>query len=230
MPPKAIFMKRILFILIFINTSFLCAQESKFGVTVGVNYPWQSKNGELVAAPNLSLFPNPVIGGQAGVFYERDFNKFLIRPQVLFYRSRGKYDFPNTNPIYTLDKVNLELLFGYEIIDKFSILAGPAYQFIIRNDFDTTGEDVRDNMNAINIPFGIKYEISDRLEASLMYNYTLESDEYQRPLLPYDGGFQSFILDDAKIDVISLNISFSVFTSKNSRNRRAKSGSRGCYF
>ena len=61
MPPKAIFMKRILFILIFINTSFLCAQESKFGVTVGVNYPWQSKNGELVAAPNLSLFPNPVI-------------------------------------------------------------------------------------------------------------------------------------------------------------------------
>ena len=223
-------MKRILFILIFLSAHGISAQESKFGLTLGVNYPWQSKNGELVAPPNLSYFPNPMLGGQAGVFYERNFKKFLIRPQFLFYRSRGDYDFPNSNPIYTLDKVNLELLFGYEVFEKFSVLAGPGYQIIVRNNFDVRGEDLRDNMSAINIPFGVKYVISKRLDVSLMYNYTLGSDGNQRPLLPYNRGLQSFNLDDAKIDVISLNFSFAVFTSKNRRNKRAKSGSRGCYF
>ncbi len=223
-------MKRILFILIFLSAYYVSAQESRFGLTLGVNYPLQSKNGELVAPPNLSFFPNPMLGGQAGIFYERNFKKFLIRPQVLFYRSRGDYDFPNSTPIYTLDKVNLELLFGYEVFDKFSILAGPGYQIIVRNDFDVRGEDLRDNMNAINIPFGVKYNISKRFDVSLMYNYTLGSDGYQRPLLPYNGSPESFYLDDAKIDVVSLNFSFAIFTSENMKSKRAKSGSRGCYF
>lgn len=205
------------------------AQTTKIGLSAGLNYPVQENNGELVGSVG-SFFPNPMVGYQGGVFLEHNFSRFLVRPQVMFYRSKGDYDFPNSSPVYTLDKVNFELLFGYEVIKNIAIMAGPAYQKILKNSFDYKGEDLSDSMRKTNILFGIKAQLSEKIEVSLIYDWTLDSTNGNRPLLNYDGEDVSFYMDDSRINILTLNFHYAIFTKTSSRNSRVRRGNRGCYF
>ncbi|WBL22139.1 outer membrane beta-barrel protein [Zunongwangia sp. HRR-M8] len=225
-------MKNILALLLLLFFTSVGAQESKFGLTAGFNYSLQSHNGDLVGSPDLHFAPDAAFGGQGGIFYERTFGKFLIRPQALFYRSRGEYSFPNSSPIFTLDKLNFELLLGYEIFRNIDLVVGPGYQNIVRNDFNVRGEDLRDNMSNLNIISGLKIQLNKRLELSLMYDWTFDSDENQTAVLPYNGSNEVFLLDDARVNILTLNVSYAIFTNQNKSraNKRAKSGGRGCYF
>ncbi|UAB84926.1 hypothetical protein INR75_02530 [Zunongwangia sp. SCSIO 43204] len=222
-------MKHILFILIFISGYCVSAQEYKLGLTLGVNYPWQKNNGDLTNSQFGGFTPSPLVGYQGGLFYERGFSRFLLRPQINYYRSRGEYEFPNSNPIYILEKVNFELLFGFKIFENLAIIAGPAYQTIIRNEFDLRGEDLRDNMRKANIVSGFKLKLSRKLEVSLLYDWTFDSDGNQNAIIPYNGSDELFLMDDARINMLNFNLHYALFTNQ-SGNKRAKSGSRGCYF
>ncbi|WP_417885324.1 hypothetical protein [Zunongwangia sp.] len=224
------FYKKILYsLLIGILPFFGFSQTTKIGVSAGLNYPVQENNGELVGSVG-SFFPNPMLGYQAGVFFEHNFSRFILRPQLMYYLSRGDYDFPNSSPVYKLKKFNFELLLGYEVVKNVAIMAGPAYQRIARNEFDVRGEDMSDNMKKMNLLFGVKFQFSKRFEASLMYDWTLDSKGYNRPFLNYGGEGVSFYMDDARMNILTLNVHYAIFTKTSSRNAKVRRGNRGCYF
>ncbi|SHF47722.1 Outer membrane protein beta-barrel domain-containing protein [Salegentibacter echinorum] len=220
------------------------AQEYSFGVKAGGNY---SLGGELEAfSPKVGSTPpksigvyegQSSIGFQAGVFLELRFNKFFVRPEILFNQLESEYELPGYTSTYSIEKLNIPLLFGYEITDNFDVFAGPAYNNIINSSFDGTRKPnativVQDTPLAGQI--GVKWTFLKRFEIDLRYEHMLTKKQittYNMDSTLFVGGSGSLTqisFDDPRLNQIMLSLSFKIGDSESNTGRRRSAQS--CYF
>ncbi len=166
-----------------------------------------------------------------GAFFEVRFNKFLIRPEVIYSAMETEFGFPRRPSIYAVEKVSVPLLFGYNVWGPVDIYAGPAYQKIL--DATLEGNEPDQPVIVQNSPLAVQAGIKasfGRFELDLRYDRTLASKE------PYiinivnggsDGyGINTADFDDSRLNQILLSVSFKIFDSAANPGRR----SGGCYF
>jgi hypothetical protein len=232
------------FLLIFISIFFLSfaqAQEYSFGIKGGGNY---AVGGEVVGRASFNpttgsndyntdtYSPESEIGFHAGVFFELSFGKFFIRPEVMFNTITTKFEFVNVESEYSVEKISIPLLFGYNVWGPIDIYGGPAYQSFSTATFDNL-------MNPISLPddpfagqLGVKFNFS-RFELDFRYDHTIASENFYEIDVENDSttgtsrdgvNFANF---DDRLNQFLVSLSFKIGDSESKPDR---SRGQGCYF
>ena len=163
------FMKKIrltLFSLTFITLTF-------GQITVGIKSGLNISNTKDIAPPGSSAR----LGFNAGLLSVIGISKkIIVQPEVL-YSVKG-YRFPatafNSNGIASFNYISVPLLFGYRVADKFTILAGPEFNFLtnVNSRFDDTNHDISKNFRKFDlaIDIGLVYNVKNDWGVEVRYS------------------------------------------------------------
>ena len=229
-------MKKAVFLLVI---GLLCfstsqAQEFSFGIKGGPSYVMGGQiTGRVGGGTDFggTVEADSKFKYHGGGFFEVRFNKFLIRPELIYSAMETEFAFPTRPSTYAVEKISVPLLIGYNVWGPIDVYVGPAYQKIL--DATLQGNEPDFPVVAQNSPLaaqaGIKAAFG-RFELDLRYDRTLASAE------PYiinivrggsDGfGINQANFDDSRLNQILLSISFKIFDSAANPGRRKG----GCYF
>lgn len=196
-------MKKSFFILIaiFISSVGLAQTESTWGVKAGLNY---NSNGDLrTTAEEFSA--DGRTGYHFGVFGKLDLPIIYLRPELVYTSTKSKYDNYN-GASFDMQKLDLPVLVGIDIVGPLSVFAGPSFQYIIDEDFsDARVEEIK---NDISVGFNIGAAVSlGRIGIDLRYERGFSDNEAKLIHDEFDTG--SLTLDTRPSQVIlSLSLGF----------------------
>ncbi|WP_296383563.1 porin family protein [Winogradskyella sp.] len=159
---------RLLFILVFLSSLSLGAQDHPIGIKIGGNVANLAGDG----TENISSLLN----FQAGLFTEITLSEnFKIQPELLFSVYGFKQDFEGVSKI-RLNYVVLPIMVKWFVSEAFSLDAGPQVGLLVtaKNGTGSLADvksDFYDRDFGVNI--GASYVISEKVSASLRYYFGL---------------------------------------------------------
>ena len=131
-------MRKGLFILLILISAGTYAQ-SGFGVTGGLNY---ADNGDIQYSDITAAGEDAVKGGDSkagyhvGLFYRAETAGFFLKPELLYTQTKSSYKYNDSNAEYKIQKLDLPIMVGVDIIGPVNLFAGPSLQYILQNDFE----------------------------------------------------------------------------------------------
>jgi hypothetical protein len=140
-------MKNNLVILVFLFVSASCFAQ--FGVKAGLNFNSNGELREIVTAGEniLEDSGDAKIGYHLGAYYEINFSKLYLRPEIVYTKTQSEYGSSN----YDMSKIDVPILLGLDVIGPISVFAGPAFQYTLDNDLDDA--TISDVQNEITVGF-----------------------------------------------------------------------------
>ncbi len=123
-------MKRAFLGILFLAVSFAHAQSDPgFGIKAGLNY---GGTGDISdSAENAYQDPSSDIGYHVGVF-GRTGEKLFLRPELVYTKLNSTYE----DDDFSMQKLDLPVLVGLEVIGPLQVFAGPAFQYILDTEYD----------------------------------------------------------------------------------------------
>jgi hypothetical protein len=159
---------RFLFILVFLSSLSLSAQDHPVGIKIGGNLTNLAGDGTEDISSTLNF--------QAGVFTEITLNKdFKIQPELLFSVYGFKENFEETSK-RRLNYIILPILVKWLASETFSLDAGPQVGLLVSaksiNDSET---NIKSSFykRDFGINAGVSYVISNKISTSLRYYFGL---------------------------------------------------------
>ncbi len=215
------------------------AQEYKYGLKAGLNF---SQGGQItgdnsgVNRWDETLQGTGKVGIHGGAFFQVNFGSFLIRPELVYTSTGLDFEFPNRTSTYSVEKLDIPLLFGYNIWGPLDLYAGPVYSYILEGSLsgDQVEEPIINQDTPIHAQIGIKAEF-DRFGIDLRYEHNRSGTELQNTLDTRrrftrggaDGYGVSYVyFDDTRINQIILSITFKIGGSDMQQEKRMGS----CFF
>jgi len=171
--------------------SLIYSQEIKIGVKGGFNL---NQIGELYHYGNdsglgINVTPNEDtvysgehdIGTQLGIFVMINFDRFYLRPELNFVSLKNAYALANNTVDWTANKIDIPILFGYEIYKPISVYAGPIFSSISNLKLEGLdyGTIISYNKSSIGFGAGILMEF-DILGIDVRYQYAFTEEKTQR--------------------------------------------------
>jgi len=201
------------------------AQEYGFGVRGGINtysigdIVTVGSNGPSGPVADLVFEPTKDIGYQFGGYFFAQFGKFSIRPELNYTSSKNHYDFPDQKAKWKTSKLDLPVLFVYDIFEPVSIYAGPGFSFYGDTTIDgvqdtsftsgTAGPDLDKTTFSVN--FGVMFRYK-RLGVDLRYEMGMkETAEEREDFIRSAYGVNLADLKPYKPNVLSLSIFYDIF-------------------
>lgn len=143
--------KPLFIVILLISFSSVNAQEYTFGVKGGINF---NNIGELYHYGDWAgANPTPVndfyyvadkeMGTQLGAFAMIAFNKFFIRPEVIYVSLKNSYPLALKTSYWTSNKLDIPVLLGYKIFQPVSLYAGPSFNSISEMKLEGNQENLR---------------------------------------------------------------------------------------
>lgn len=135
---------------------------SGWGIKGGLNF---ASNGDFINdAGDAIKNPSRNTGFHIGVFGKYGRNLYL-RPELLYTKTKSDYD----GDKFDVNKLDLPVLVGIEILGPLFIQAGPAFQYIMNSKFDgakaedidkrfSVGLNIGGGVNLGNIGLELRYE------------------------------------------------------------------------
>jgi len=209
------------------------AQEFSFGIKGGPSYVM---GGQITGSNSgLSYYDGTLeadskINFHGGGFFEVRFDKFLVRPELIYSQMSTEFPFPDGEVVYEVEKISVPLLVGYNVWGPIDVYAGPAFQKILNSSLTRLpNSDLVVQNSPLAAQAGIKAGFG-RFEIDLRYDRTLSSKE-AIDNLDFDNddsgtGLNKATFDDTRLNQILLSISFKIFDSAANPGRRKG----GCYF
>lgn len=223
------FLKRLLpiQILLFLILNFLpgptSSQIFKGGLKLGGNYSVGKEGSEI--SGELGRFQlNSKTGFYFGAFVELKIDEILMRSELIYNRVNGEFIFPNLSSIYTVDKISIPVLVGYQILENVDIYAGPSFQFLINSDLENLNGDFERYLNVLAGQAGLKVSLR-RFEVDLRYDFTFATEDSQN--ISIQNTMNNAFFDDGRLNNIMLGIGFNLFDGN---QYRIHSRGGGCYF
>ena len=210
------------YLFLFLSAFIASSQEYSLGLKAGGSYSLND-NGSEIFGNGQRFSAESDFGYLGGAFFELEFGKWLVRPEVFYSSANGEFVFPNSSAKYNINKLSIPLLLGYNIYGPVDIYAGPAYQVIIDKNLENTRSTISQDHNNLAAQVGFKLGFN-RWELDLRYDLTLPSDDFQR--VDLINGFNNAFFDDGRLNQIMLSLSYKIFGSDLSPIRRGGS----CYF
>lgn len=206
------------------------SQELSYGLKGGVNYAMGGTITGIQASRPFGLNVSEAegkIGFHVGAFGQVNFGKFFIRPEVVYTSLETEFPFLDQTAAFTVEKLDVPLLLGYNVWGPIDIYAGPVYSNIL--DAHLEEEEFANPIVVQDTPFnaqaGIKVEFG-RFGIDLRYERNLSSPEYQK--LDFNQGNILVIneaeFNDPRLHQITLGLIFKI-GGPGLNERRA----RGCY-
>ena len=161
-----IFMKKLfILVILFFSATTICNAQLDWGIKGGLNF---SSNGDLIheVGDIIESKADGKIGYHIGVYAKTSGNSsFYFRPELVYTKTNSEY----AEGDFDMNKIDLPLLLGFDIIKPLSIFAGPSLQYIfdtnlkgvslgdIEKNF-TAGLNIGAALQIGNIGFDIRYE------------------------------------------------------------------------
>ncbi|MFD1096651.1 outer membrane beta-barrel protein [Salegentibacter chungangensis] len=213
--------------------SFAQAQEYSFGVKGGANY---NIGGEITSESSGGIFTvgtyqaDSKIGFHGGVFFQLKFGKILIRPEAYYNTLETEFPFPSKVASFSVDRLSIPLLVGYNIYGPIDIYAGPAYQSVITSTLEgtqPTDQEIVVQNSPLSAQAGVKFNIG-RFELDLRYDHSLATKEPQD--IDIRNGEYGINLsredNDMRLNQILFSVAFKIGDSEKAGRRRGGN----CYF
>ncbi len=139
-------MKKIFFIgIVFLACSnLMLAQsgETGFGIKAGISH---NTNGDLKDLTNGETYDaDAAVGYHVGVFGTIDLPIIYLRPELIYTKTTSEYDGAD----FEMDRLDVPVLVGIEVIGPLHVFAGPNLQYIFNTELgnlDTT--DPKDDLS-----------------------------------------------------------------------------------
>ena len=171
------------FILLF-STSTYC-QEYQAGIRGGIN---NYTNGDIFARgyplgePHVLYNSNDVKGYHFGVYFNFEFDKLSIRPEINYLSAKSSYSFPGKEANWETSKIELPINIGYTIFKPVTIYAGPMINFngetmldgVQATSYSDGGPDLKKTTFSFNIGLLIK---SGRFGLDFRYEHSFYETE-----------------------------------------------------
>jgi len=189
-------MKKTLLMVTFavISTATFAQNGSGFGLKAGLNY---NKNGNLTqvigdAANDIITGADGKVGYHVGFWGKIDLPKLYIRPEVVYTKTKSSYEVGTSTNDYDISKLDVPVLLGLKIIGPLHVFAGPAFQYILKNDLKdieladvesdfTVGLNVGAGINLGKIGLDVRYERGFSKNEADLINITPPSRIDSRP-------------------------------------------------
>ena len=149
-------MKRLIFIsTLFLTFSLVSHSQSLdgFGFIAGLNY---NANGDYFQSVDANAqHPDRNVGFHVGLFGKIG-QRIYFKPALIFTSTKSGYN----NGNFKMQKLDAPLLIGIKVIGPISVFGGPAFQYILDNDYEGVSvENFKSDVSA-GINFGISLNIS----------------------------------------------------------------------
>jgi len=215
----------LLTVLTLMSIVYINAQEYGFGIRGGINtysignIVTVGSNGSTGPVAGLTFEPVKDIGYQFGGYFFAKFGKFYVKPELNYFSSQNHYDFPNKKSKWKTSKINVPVLFMYDLFESVSVYAGPGFNFqgdttiegVQQTSFTTgtPGPDLKKSTFSVNI--GIMYRYK-RLGIDLRYEMGQEKTAQEREdFIRTEYGVNLADLRSYKPNVLSLSLSYDIF-------------------
>lgn len=130
----------------------LAQTGSGFGLKGGINY---AGNGDFFnSAENAVQSPDKNMGYHVGIFGKLG-NKVYLRPELVYTSTTSGYNEGDLK----LNKLDVPVLVGLNVIGPLNIFAGPAFQYILNSKFDgVTIDNIENDFTVgLNIGAGVSF-------------------------------------------------------------------------
>ncbi len=215
-------LKTFIGIAIIFFSSISYSQSYSAGIKVGGSYSLND-NGSEIFMNGQRYSAKSDFGYLGGGFVEINFGKLILRPEAFLNRSTGEFQLSPATSKYTVDKLSVPLLLGYNVYGPLDIYAGPAYQFIINKELENTREALEQEHNNFATQAGIKLN-SGRWEIDLRYDFTLLKEHFQ--FVRFNNTYNTAYFDEGRLNQLMLSLNYKLFDSDIIPARRGKT----CYF
>ena len=172
--------KRIfLFSAAFLISFFYANAQSGFGIKAGISYNSNGKFTQIISDTGTNLIDNKGAGKSGfniGIYDKINLGPIYIRPELSYTKTTSQYTLNSQNQNYNLSKLDLPVLVGIKIIGPLNIFAGPAFQYILKNDFkNLTYQSVKNDFT-LGLNLGVAIELG-RLGLDVRYERGLNANE-----------------------------------------------------
>lgn len=183
-------MKKLVF-LAFITIGFtMNAQDASFGIKGGLNY---GATGEYESAGRVSddliaSFEDGEnkTGFHAGFFGQFEILGIFLRPELVYTELNTEY----SNFDYKLSKIDAPVLLGINVLGPLNIKAGPAFQYILKNELENTNLIIGDVEKDITVGYQLGLGLNlGRLGFDLRYEGAFQENQAIGGNLAADSGF-----------------------------------------
>lgn len=210
------FIKKNTYLLILIFVPTIYSQEYSVGIKAGASYSFND-NGSEVIRNGVQYSAESNLGYQGGAFLEINFGRWLVRPEVFLNKARGEFEFAESTSVYSLEKLSVPLLLGYNIYGPLDIYAGPAYQFILNKEMENTSTLLSDDHSNFATQVGFKVSLN-RFEIDLRYDFTFPSEDFQR--INFNGDPNQSYFDEGRLNQLMFSLNYKLFGSDIQPGRR----------
>lgn len=230
-------MKKTILCLLFISFSIVgFSQDVSYGLKAGLNI---TQGGQITGSSSgvgnwdETLTGTGKTGYHGGAYVQVNFGKFFLRPEIVYTSVGLDFEFPSRTSTYGVQKVDLPLLFGYNIWGPLDLYAGPIYSSILDGSLagDREEEPIVIQDTPIHAQIGAKAEFG-RFGLDLRYEYNRSGTEIQdvRRLFTRGGsegyGVNYVHFDDTRINQVIVSLTFKIgeIGQNRSGNRRRNKG------
>lgn len=210
------------------------AQDFTYGLKAGTNFSSGGQiRGESFKENDQYVYWTGTSQGQTktgfhgGGFLEVGFGNFFLRPELVYTSIKSEFIFPNKSSVYSVEKLDLPFLVGYNIENLAGLYAGPVYSPMFRNDLQykeatiirqegnvwVKGSSLNEPTLPLNLQIGLKSEFN-QLGLDLRYEYNLASSEPEKvDMLNSDigrqeGGINVATVEDSGLSQIILSLTY----------------------
>ncbi len=137
--------------LAFMGLSASAQSGTGFGIKGGLNY---SANGDYFeSAGDAARNPDRNVGYHLGIFGKIGASRVYLRPELVYTKTKSDYNGDDFN----MSKLDIPVLLGLKVIGPLHVFAGPAFQYILKTEFDgITIDDVENDLTVgMNIGAGV---------------------------------------------------------------------------
>lgn len=165
--------KAILIICLMAGMTTYAQSGSGIGLKGGLNF---GSNGDLSESVR-NLGSDSKVGFHVGAFGKLDFGAIYFRPELVYTRLNSEYDYAGGSRDFHMNKLDMPLLVGLNIIGPVHVFAGPALQYILDTELEDV--DLADVKNDFTIGFnvGAGLNLTDQLGVDLRYERGFSENE-----------------------------------------------------
>ncbi|WP_343764843.1 outer membrane beta-barrel protein [Gangjinia marincola] len=121
---------RIILLVLLVTGLNLHAQSFEYGVKGGLNYGSTDDLEGSLAGIDIDETADNKVGFHLGLYSKFEVIGIFIQPELVYTRLNSEYELGD----YSINKLDLPILAGIELIGPLNIKLGPSFQYIFSND------------------------------------------------------------------------------------------------
>ncbi len=154
-------MKKLLIAVVLLSSLASFAQSTGIGIKGGFNYGSVGDLNLSSEISNMRISPDNKVGYHFGLFGKFEVAGLFIQPEVLYTKLKTAYVFgegnESTEAEYGFSKIDVPVLLGLNILGPINIKAGPSFQYVLDNEFES--DDTEFNISEPENEFTVGYQL-----------------------------------------------------------------------